>query len=226
MQKIMKFFVPMFVAIIVLLPFTQVDEVSAASTFEDGEYELPMSVLSEGGGTSIADDYLSNSATLVVKDGKNTLHLTVDQDADMVKAITVGGTKGSKNGSTFAFNNIELSQSMSGTMHVVVPKEQLPPNGYDKNHTVTFTFDTSNVPTEASPGKTEEPEEEGEPGNKEGESGNEEEEPGNKDNEDDETTGQTSPEDNPQTGDNTPILLLTVVLLASGFVLVRKVAFK
>src|SRR5690625_7955362 len=96
MQKVMKFFVPMFVAILVLLPFTQADEVSAASTFEDGEYNISMSVLSEGGGTSIADDYLSNNATIVVKDGKNTLHITVEQDDEMVKTTTVVGTKRTK----------------------------------------------------------------------------------------------------------------------------------
>lgn len=217
MQKVMKFFVPMFVAILVLLPFTQADEVSAASTFEDGEYNISMSVLSEGGGTSIADDYLSNNATLVVKDGKNTLHLTVEQDAEMVKATTVGGTKGSKNGSTFTFNNIDLSQSMSGTMHVVVPKEQLPPKGYDKNHTVTFNFDTSNVPSQGSSGKAKELKQGEEPVDK----GNED-----KNKEDEDKTGQTAAEENPPTGDNAPILLFTVVLLASGIVLVRKVAFK
>jgi|SRR5699024_4858260 len=225
MQKVMKFFVPMFVAILVLLPFTQADEVSAASTFEDGEYNISMSVLSEGGGTSIANDYLSNSATLVVKDGKNTLHLTVKQDADMVKATTVGGKKGSKSGSTFTFNDIDLSQNMSGTMHVVVPKEQLPPNGYDKNHTVTFTFDTSNIPAKGDSGKAEDSkkdnEEAGEPVDKNKDKDNE-----NKNNEDEDATGQTTAEENPPTGDHAPILLFTVVLLASGMVLVRKVAFK
>src|SRR5699024_7620732 len=218
MQKVMKFFVPMFVAILVLLPFTQADEVSAASTFEDGEYNISMSVLSEGGGTSIANDYLSNSATLVVKDGKNTLHLTVKQDADMVKATTVGGKKGSKSGSTFTFNDIDLSQNMSGTMHVVVPKEQLPPNGYDKNHTVTITLDTSNIQAEDSKKDNEEA---GETVDKNKDKDNE-----NKNNEDEDATGQTTAEENPPTGDHAPILLFTVVLLASGMVLVRKVAFK
>lgn len=202
MRKLMKLFIPMLLAVLVLLPVTQADEVAAASQFEDGEYGLSMTVLSEGGGSSVANDYISNSAKLIVKDGKNTLHLTVAQEADMVKAATVGGTKGSKNGSTFTFSNIELSQSMNGNMHVVVPKEQLPPNGYDKNHTVTYQFSNlSDVPTKD--GASEEATESN-----------------------DNAEGTPAPEENPPTGDNAPILFLTVVLLGSGIVLVRKVAVK
>jgi hypothetical protein len=39
-------------------------------------------------------------------------------------------------------------------------------------------------------------------------------------------TTTTKPESNPQTGDNTPIFLFVVLLLASGFFIVRRVAFK
>src|SRR5699024_6762002 len=85
MQKVMKFFVPM----LVLLPFTQADEVSAASTFEDGEYNLPFQVLSEGGGESVAAEYLS-TAKLIVSGGKNTVQMNVSSSS-MLKSLTVNG---------------------------------------------------------------------------------------------------------------------------------------
>lgn len=201
MRKFMKFFVPMLLAVLVLLPVTQADNVKAASQYEDGKYNLSLSVLSESGGTSVAQEYLSSNATLNVNNGQNTLHITIAQEADMVKAAAIGNVKGSKSGSTLTFNNIDISQSMGGSIHVVVPKEQLPPNGYDKNHNVTYQFNNlSDVPTKG--------------------------ETSDNDNTDNEENGTVTPEENPPTGDNAPILFLTVVLLASGLVLVRKLAVK
>lgn len=203
MRKLTKFFVPMLLAILVLLPVTQADQVAAASKFEDGEYNLSLSILSTSGEPSVAGDYLSDSATLVVKGGNNTLHLSIAQEADMVKAATIGGTNGNKSGSTLTFSNVDVTQTMSGTIHVVVPKEQLPPNGYDTNHSITYQFNNlSDVPTKQ--GEAEESDEES----------------------DNDTEGTPAPEDNPKTGDNAPILLFSIVLLASGIFLVRKLAVK
>lgn len=202
MKKMMKFFVPMLVAILALLPITQADQVVAASTFEDGEYNLSLNVLSEGGGESVAADYLSNNATLSVKDGQSTLRMHIKSEADMVQAAKIGGTNGTKSGSTLTFNNVTMQESMGGSIHVVVPAEQLPPNGYDKNHPVTYQFpDLSKVPTKG--GAVDDDTEDN-----------------------DSAAGTPAPEENPPTGDHAPILFLTVVLLASGIMLVRKVAVK
>lgn len=215
MQKVMKFFVPMFVAILVLLPFTQADEVSAASTFEDGEYNISMSILSESGEKSTAMDFLSGNTKLTVNDGKNTLQVTIEKNENMVKEVEIGGVKGSKSGSTLTFNNIELSETIDGSMHIKVP------DLYDTSHNVTYKFNNlSDIPTKG--GK--EPVKNNEETTDDQEDNNEN--GANKNNDENGTTGTTSPEDNPQTGDNTPVLLLTVVLLASGFILVRRVAFK
>ncbi len=203
MRKLTKFFVPMLLAILVLLPVTQADQVAAASKFEDGEYNLSLQVLHETGDKeSQAGDYLSKDATLVVKDGENTVNISISQEADMVQGATLNGIKGEKNGSTITFSDVDISEKTNGTIHVVVPKEVLPPVGYDTDHTVIYQFtNLSDVPT------TQEEAEEVEES-------------------DDIVEGKETPEDNPKTGDKTPILLFSVVLIASGVVLVRKVAFK
>ena len=211
MQKVMKFFVPMFVAILVLLPFTQADEVSAASTFEDGEYDLPFQVKSSSGGESTAGKYLK-SGKLIVKDGKNTVQMTVSESS-MLKELTIDGASETtvqedevKNTRVAQFVVGNIDKPLDGKMHVVVPEIE----GYDNEYMVQFVFNTSKIPG----GSEEQTEDESDEINESNDN--------NENNED----GTASPEDNPKTGDNTPILILTVVLLASGFVLVRKVAFK
>lgn len=219
MQKVMKFFVPMFVAILILLPFTQADEVSAASTFEDGEYDLPFQVKSNSGGESTAGKYLK-SGKLIVKDGKNTVQMTVSESS-MLKELTIDGASettvqedDSKNTRVAQFVVGNVDKPLDGKMHVVVP--EMPGfEGYDEEYVVQFIFNTSKIPG----GSEEQTEDESDEIN-ESNDNNE----NNENNENDED-GTASPEDNPKTGDHTPILILTVVLLASGFVLVRKVAF-
>lgn len=205
MRKLTKFFVPMLLAILVFLPVTQADQVAAAQ-FEDGEYNLSFQVLDGSGGTSTAADYLT-SAKLIVENGQNKVQMHV-KSSSMLKSLTVNGATASTVSSNegndtrvVQFAASTLDGNLSGSMHVVVPAEQLPPNGYDKNHTVTFKFNTSGIPTAS------------------GES---------VDSSDEETTeaGTPAPEENPPTGDNAPILLFSIVLLASGIFLVRKVAVK
>lgn len=212
MKKLTKIFAPILLALLVLLPVSQ-DQVAAASKYKDGEYRLPFNVLkSDGSGTSAAAEYLS-SATLIVKDGQNTVRMNV-KNSSMLRNLTVNGatanTVSSNDGDdtrVVQFVASNLDGNVSGTMHVVVPAEVLPPNGYDENYNVQFTFDTSGIATQSGSST------EGDgSGDNEGATNSE---PGNK-----------TPEENPPTGDNAPILLFTVILLASGIVLVRKVAFK
>ena len=194
MRKLTKFFVPMLLAILVLLPVTQADQVAAASKFEDGEYNLSFQVLDASGSkTSAADEFLSSTAKLNVKDGQNTLTVTITSNASMLETMSVNGTSGSKSGSTFTFNNVEISQTGNGSMKVNVP------DLYEETYNVVYKF--GNLPSGQSSGSDT---------GDEGES----------------TTGSPAPEENPPTGDNAPILLLSIVLLASGIFLVRKLAVK
>ena len=223
MRKFTKIIVPFLLAILVLLPVTQADQVAAASKYEEGEYSLPFSVLkSDGSGTSAAAEYLS-SAKLIVKDGKNTVQMTVS-NSSMLKSLTVNGATAntissneSEDTRVVQFTASNLDGNLNGTMHVVVPAEVLPPNGYDENYDVQFSFNTSEVPTQSSSKGTE------------GEETDEENGQGNSDDENKEgetTVAGKDKEENPPTGDNAPILLFTVVLVASGIVLVRKFAIK
>src|SRR5699024_11622412 len=101
----------------------------------------------------------------------------------------------------------DLDQVLSGTMHVVVP------DLYDEKYDVRFSFDTSGIPGE---GATDDESEENDENDK-GDSNDEKDEDEN---------GVATSEDNPKTGDSAPILLFAVVLLASGFVFIRKVAMR
>src|SRR5690625_5224345 len=218
MRKLTKFFIPVLLAILVFLPVTQADQVVAASKYEEGEYDLSFNVLKSGSSeTSAAAEYLS-SAKLIVKDGTNTVQMNVS-NSSMLKSLTVDGATANtvssdeaKDTRVVQFTASNLDGNLNGTMHVVVPAEVLPPNGYDEEYNVQFSFNTADIPTQSSGGGAgDEKEDESEADN------SETEEDGN---------GVVPSEDNPKTGDSAPILLFTIVLLASGFVLIRKVAFK
>ena len=215
MRKLTKFFIPVLLAILVFLPVTQADQVAAASKYEEGEYDLSFNVLKSGSSeTSAAAEYLS-SAKLIVKDGKNTVQMNVS-NSSMLKSLTVDGATANtvssdeaKDTRVVQFTASNLDGNLKGTMHVVVPAEVLPPNGYDEEYNVQFSFNTADIPTQSSGGGA----------------GDEKED----EKQDEKTTsevGEKSPEENPPTGDNAPILLFSVVLLASGLVLVRKFAIK
>lgn len=210
MRKFTKIIVPFLLAILVLLPVTQADQVAAASKYEDGEYSLSFNVLKENSDDrSIAADYMKSPAKLIVKDGKNLVQITLTsasywQDfsvsSSSVKTISDGADT-----RLVQFEVGDLDQIVTGSMHVVVPDID-----YDSKYNVRFQFDTSNLPGASGSDDEKTEEENGE----------------DKSTEDGTAVGEKGPEENPPTGDSAPILLLTVVLLASGLMLVRKVAFK
>ena len=206
MRKLTKFFIPVLLAVLVLLPVTQADQVAAASKYEEGEYALPFNVLKENSDeTSIAADYMDSPAQLIVKDGKNLVQVKLTNksywqsfsvSSSNVETITDGADT-----RLVQFEVGDLDQLVTANMHIIVEDID-----YDSKYNVRLQFDTSNIP---------------------GASGAVDEEIKEEKTEDDATpTGEKGPEENPPTSDNAPILLLTVALLASGFVLVRKVAFK
>lgn len=211
MRKFVNMFIPVLLAMFVLLPVTQGDVAAAASKYKDGEYGITLNVLKNSSDeASIASDYINSAAKLIVKDGKNIVQANV-KDSSMLKSLSVGPsavTTVSENKSAdtrvIQFEVADLSQTVNGSMHVVVPKTDDFP-GYDKEHEVRFSFDASGVATAGSQGSTDD------------EKSDEDATAG---------AGNGDAEDNPPTSDNAPILLFTVVLLASGFMLVRKFAFK
>src|SRR5690625_4514227 len=210
MRKFTKIIVPFLLAILVLLPVTQADQVAAASKYEEGEYTLPFSVLKENSNeTSIAADYMKSPAKLIVKDGKNLVQVTLTHksywqsfsvSSSSVETITDGADT-----RLVQFEVGDLDQLVTANMHIIVEDID-----YDSKYNVRLQFDTSNLPGASSSADEKTGEENGE----------------DESTEDDTAVGEKGPEENPPTGDNAPILLLTVVLLASGLMLVRKVAFK
>lgn len=217
MNKLTKWIIPALLAILVLLPVSQGNEVSAASQYEDGEYELPLEVLdASGSGTSTADQYIVSPANLIVEDGKNLVQITI-KESSMLKSLTVGSSTQTisedeaNDTRVEQFEVADLDQVVSGKMHVVVPEMPDFP-GYDKNHDVQFKFDTSGLPGGQADDESEENDE-----NDKGDSNDEKDEDEN---------GVAPSEDNPKTGDSAPILLFAVALLASGLIFVRRVATK
>lgn len=223
MNKLAKWIIPALLAILVLLPVSQVNEVSAASQYEDGEYKLPLEVLdASGSGTSTADQYIVSPAKLIVEDGKNKIQITI-KESSMLKSLTVGSaaktvsTDEANDTRVEQFEVADLDQVVSGKMHVVVPEMPGFP-GYDKNHDVQFKFDTSGLSGSSG-------EKDSDANGASGENGDKDNNDGNGETDEDES-GVVPSEDNPQTGDNAPILLFAVVLLASGLIFVRRVATK
>lgn len=196
MRKFVTMFIPVLLALLVLLPVTEKDQAAAATKYEDGEYSITVNILKGSSDeASIASDYISSSAKLVVKDGKNIVHANV-KESSMLKSLTVGSSTISNVGSVVQFEVADLSKTVNGSMHVIVPKTDDFP-GYDKEHNVRFQFDVPGAATASGEEK-----------------------------DSDEAAVSGEAEDNPPTSDNAPILLFTVVLLASGFMLVRKFAIK
>src|SRR5699024_3079522 len=90
MNKLTKRIIPALLAILVLLPVSQGNEVSAASQYENGEYSVSLTVLKgDSDEASVANDFISSKAKVIVADGTNTVQITVTQ-ASMLKSLKIG----------------------------------------------------------------------------------------------------------------------------------------
>lgn len=145
MKSILKLFLPLMVIALAVLPFSQAKTVEAASTFKDGEYTIPFTVLkSDGSGGSETNKFINQSAKLIVKDGKNVVQMTL-KEASWWKNFTVGSsgvTTISEGNNTrvvqVAISN--LNQPVNAAISVDVP------DVYAATHDVKLKFDVSNVP--------------------------------------------------------------------------------
>lgn len=156
------------------------------ANFADGTYSVPYEMKENSSdSTSIADGYFTSPATVTVKDGVQTVQLTVT-GADMIKDLStssgpVNVVSESGDTRTVSFQvSGDLSQPVSMDMHIVVP------DLYDTTHTARAVFDVSGIPAAGA-----------------GDSGD------SSDNEAATTV------ENPPTGDNTPIALYVTLLLGS-----------
>ena len=223
MNKSLKVLFSLLIMILIFSPGIQSNPVEAASKYADGEHSLPFTVLKDKTDElSVTNDYMDSPAKLVVKDGKNYVEVTLKNKSwwQYFKVQTGGNfadvTVLSEGDDTqlVKFEVEDPDQVVNAKVHIIVPDIN-----YDNKYDINFKFDTSKVATEkatATSGTSEEVNGEGTP------SKGQEKETSSK--------GQdnkiTEPEANPKTGDNTPILILSLVLLASGFIVVRRVAFK
>ncbi len=201
----MKALLSSLVIIVGLLSFQPALPTDAASTYKDGEYSLPFTVLKgDSDERSMTNDYLVSPAKLIVKDGKNTVQLTL-KNSSWWKSFSVssGGISvisDSNDTRVVQFNVQDLNQLLSGNIHVVVPDID-----YDNKYTVRFKFDASGIP---SAGETQ----------NNGETGSVD----NGQQNGDTSVGEKTVEENPPTGDRAPVLLLGIILLGSGVFLVRQ----
>lgn len=191
-----------------LFSFLSLNSVGAASTYKDGEYNVPVTVLKgDSNERSITNDYIVSPAKLIVKDGKSTIQLTLKNSSwwksFSVSTGSITTISDSNDTRVVQFPVQNLNNPVNAKIHVVVPDID-----YDNKYDVRFKFDASGVPTSGgSAGAT----------NNESTSGN-----ASSSNE----AGSGNAEENPPTGDDAPIVLLTIVLLASGLFLFRQYATK
>lgn len=192
-------------ALVLSLVFVPVDFASAQ--IADGTYDVSYEMKEAGNNnTSIADGYFQKPAKVTVSGGTATVQFTVTS-ANMVKSLSTAGGMSvvSESGDTrtYKFQTNDLSQPISMSMNIVVPKGT--PGleaGYDRNHTARAVFNVGNLPQAGS--------NESGDGEKSGEATN---------------SGNTDKAvDNPKTSDDSPILMYTILLIgaAGAFVLVRK----
>ena len=223
MNKNLKVLFSLLIMTLIFSPGIQSNSVEAASKYADGEYSLPFTVLKDKTDEqSVTNDYMESPAKLVVQGGKNYVEVTLKNKSwwQYFKVQTGGNfaevTILSEGDDTqlVRFEVENPDQVVNAKVHIIVPDIN-----YDNKYDINFKFDTSKVSTEkatATSGTSEEVKGEGAP------SKGQKEETSSKGQE----SGITEPEKNPKTGDNTPILLLSLVLLASGFIVVRRIAFK
>lgn len=187
--------------LVLTLVFAPVDQASAQ--IADGTYQVSYEMKeANNNNTSIADGYFQKPATVTVSGGTATVQFTVTS-ADMVKGLSVSGSSMNVVGEsgdtrTYSFQTSvsNLSNPVSMGMHIIVPKGT--PGleaGYDRQHTARAIFNVSGLSS------------------------------GGGENNNEEAAGSTDKNaENPKTGDDSPIVLYTILLVgaAGAFVFVRK----
>lgn len=180
----------------------------------DGTYSVNYQILqAESDSVSMANDYFEKPATLIVENGVKYIQYTVNH-SDWIKALQA------PQGSSFVDVNVvsenktadtrvvkfkvdDLSKPLPMKMHVLI--ESMDPV-YDHQYTVRYDFDIDNkkeIQTAAATANDQGS------NDKKGAAGATSDKSGEK-------------EDNPKTGDNTPIMMFGILLIVSALVLLGK----
>lgn len=190
------------ILISVLSLFTFIGTASANS-IEDGTYKINYEMKEANSeNTSIADGYFSKPATLTVKDGVQTIQLTVTS-ADMIKSLSTPNGEVSIVSEDEANKTRTVSFQVSGDlanplpmdMHIVVP------DLYDTTHTARAVFDVSGL-------------------------AGSEADSGEKETSDDGAAVAKGAEENPPTGDESPLFIYVSLLVGAGALLIVSRKFR
>ncbi|MDP7977344.1 heme uptake protein IsdC [Bacillus sp. WLY-B-L8] len=215
-----KFFaLPAFIVTLVyMITFLVAPTPQASAELADGTYDISYVIKkAEDDSASMANDYFEKPAKLIVKNGEMNVQVPMNhstwitefkapQNGGYVDAKVVSSDAGADK-RTVEFKVDDLSKPLAAKIHVVVPSAN-----YDHHYTIRFAFDANvkaisggNV---AAGTKVDAPKEEK-----------------NKEAATDKSKGNAEKTANPQTGDNTNIVVLVAMLLVSTLFLVRKVKF-
>lgn len=232
------------VALFLMMPIGK----SFAASYVDGEYDVSVNALhSDKDESSVAADYINEGAKVIVKGGEAELKVTVPKDEEFslysLKKQEASEKQEEDDNNLYYYFSLDEADIDNAMINVVTSYEV--PSMEFVHENVEFRFQITgldNIDTESgSEGEVQEQDDSSDSGEK---SDDKEDNAGDNDNgatpkNDDSNTGgkedngsgektedNSKAEDNPKTGDEAPIIFLTIVLLGSGVFLVRKLAVK
>lgn len=175
-------------------------QTSYAASYADGSYDVSFEIKdASGDNTSIANGYFLNPAKVIIENGNYYVQFTV-KNSEWIKSLSTSygeGTTVSEDKAsdkrTVKLQVPHIDQLIDLNMHIVVP-EEVAQMEYDNHHKTKLSLDISNIPTASSNGS----------------------EQTNENSSDTEVT----PEVNPKTGDEAPIVLFAFLAILSLLFLV------
>ncbi|WP_438311939.1 NEAT domain-containing protein [Sporosarcina sp. FA9] len=138
-----------------VLPTITPQKAAAASTYADGEYSIPFSVLKDTGNElSATAEYVVSPAKLVVQNGKPHIIMTLNNSSwwQYFKVQSGGGfadvqvlSEDSANDKRIVkFSVTDVEQLVNAKIHVVVTG--IPGFTYDNKYDIRFKFSSSGIP--------------------------------------------------------------------------------
>lgn len=194
----------LFTAAILFISAILLPQTADAASFKNGTYDVSYEIKEAGGSsTSIADGYFLKPAKITIENGTYYAQFTV-KNAEWIKSVsgpygaaTVVSTDKANDRKVLKLRVSDISSPVDLSMHIVVP-EEVAGMEYDNNHKAKAVFNTSDIPT----------------GSNDSSGTN-----------DSTTNTSVTPEQNPKTGDEAPIIIFALLFVGAGLFLVRKVAF-
>lgn len=185
--------------------------VSASAKIPDGKYSLPITVLQgDKDEPSKTNDYIESPGKLIVENGSYQVQMTI-KNSDWWqyfkvngKDVTVVSEDKANKTRVVTFPVQDVTQIVPAKIHIIVPDID-----YDNHYDIRLKFDTSNLPIDS------------EKSNNEGTS-NEDKADGSAEAAGENGGADKGKEENPPTGDQTPMIFLLVLMLGSAFFLIRR----